>query len=112
MATMDARLKRSWLPATAVIFGLVLLIGVVEDRLSARGRGMWLMLGIVVVGFAGIFIWTYFHREPPPKQSHPISGKQQTVNLVVDPQLGVFYHEQRQSDHEVRSELFEREKHL
>jgi hypothetical protein len=97
MATMDVRLKTSWLPVSAVIFGLVVLIGVVEDRLSARGRGMWLMLGIVVVGFAGIFLWAYFQREAPDKQPHPLAGEQQTVNLTVEPQLGVFQHEQDQS---------------
>src|SRR5687767_1923040 len=93
---MDAKLKASWLPVTGAILGLVLLIGVVEDRLSTQGRGMWLMLGIVVVGFTGIFIWTYFHRELPQKQPHRIPGAQQTVNLTVEPRLGVFYHEQGQ----------------
>jgi hypothetical protein len=94
MATMDARLKASWPLITGMLFGLVVLIGIVEDRLAARGLGMWLMVGIVVVGFAGIFIWTYFHREMPQRQQDPLPGEQQTIALTVEPQLGNFQPEQ------------------
>jgi hypothetical protein len=73
---------------------------------------MELELGIVVVGFAGIFLWTYFHRELPPKQPRPIPGKQQMIKLTVEPQLGVFQHEQGQGDDELPSVLPVQEQRL
>jgi hypothetical protein len=94
---MDTRLRTSWLPVTGLIFGLVLLIGIVEDRIPARGVSTWLMLGIVLVGFAGILVWTYGHRELPHRQTQACAGKQQTVNLIAEPQLGVFDHDQNQN---------------
>jgi hypothetical protein len=110
MATMDARLKTSWLPVTLVLFGLVLLIGSVENRLPPGSLRMGLELGIVVVGFAGIFLWTYLHRELSPKQPHPHPGQTQTIDLTVEPQLGMFYYEQ--GEYNLYSAWPEQEKRL
>lgn len=56
---MDAKMKAYWRAITISLIGLALLIGVVENQLSPGRLCTTLELGIVGVGFGGIFVWVF-----------------------------------------------------
>jgi len=87
---MDAKLKANWLAVTGVILGIVLLIGVVEGHVPPSGWRTSLMVGVTLIGFAGIFTWTYFNRIMSTPYKQPNWPQRNPANYLASTEVQLF----------------------
>lgn len=82
---MESYSKGTWLWIGSVITGMLVLIGTIEDRVPAGGLSIWLMLGVVLLGYTGIFVWLYYHRKPvtPPNQPRTLRFRGRQSELIL-----------------------------
>ncbi|MFN8486447.1 MAG: hypothetical protein U0350_02580 [Caldilineaceae bacterium] len=82
---MESYAKGTWLWIGSVITAMLVLIGIIEDRVPASSLSTWLMLGVVLLGYTGIFAWLYYHRKPatPPTQPRTLRFVGRQSELII-----------------------------